>query len=142
MSDLAITFLCENEASAMPWKAEWGFSAWIEHRGTHILFDTGFSDVWRFNADHAGLDLETVDLWFPKIATTIAPQSPVNYHHSRLAARDRTIPSPPFPPFLCPPFPPPFSSSPFCCSALHLSSGASLPSRFSSSSLALVLSVI
>ena len=45
----------------MPWKAEWGFSAWIEHRGVRILFDTGFSDVWRFNADHAGLDLDTVD---------------------------------------------------------------------------------
>ena len=61
MSELSITLLCENEASAMPWKAEWGFSAWIEHRGVNTLFDTGFSDVWQFNAAHAGLDLETAD---------------------------------------------------------------------------------
>lgn len=61
MSALAITLLCENEASAMPWKAERGFSAWIEYRGIRVLFDTGFSDVWRFNADDAGLDLETAD---------------------------------------------------------------------------------
>ena len=61
MSDLTITFLCENAASSMPWRAEWGFSAWIEHRETRILFDTGFSDVWRFNADLADIDLETVD---------------------------------------------------------------------------------
>ena len=45
----------------MPWKAEWGFSAWIVYRGTRILFDTGFSDVWRFNADQAGIDLGTAD---------------------------------------------------------------------------------
>ena len=59
---MKITLLCENEASAMPWKAEWGFSAFIEHNGNRILFDTGFSDAWRFNADHAGLDLECVDV--------------------------------------------------------------------------------
>ena len=61
MTAIAITLLCENEASAMPWKAEWGFSAWIEYGGQKILFDTGFSDVWRFNADHAGTDLDTAD---------------------------------------------------------------------------------
>lgn len=59
---MKITLLCENEASAMPWKAEWGFSAWIEHGDSRILFDMGFSDVWRFNADHAGIDLETADV--------------------------------------------------------------------------------
>ncbi|MEM1162571.1 MAG: MBL fold metallo-hydrolase [Pseudomonadota bacterium] len=58
---MRITLLCENTASAMPWKAEWGFSAWIEYGDTRVLFDTGFSDVWRFNADHAGIDLNTVD---------------------------------------------------------------------------------
>ncbi len=61
MTELSLTVLCENEASAMPWKAEWGFSVWIAYRGRHILFDTGFSDVWRFNADHAGIDLDKVD---------------------------------------------------------------------------------
>ncbi|MEM7743016.1 MAG: MBL fold metallo-hydrolase [Pseudomonadota bacterium] len=59
---MKITLLCENEASAMPWKAEWGFSAWVEYRGTNVLFDMGLSDVWRFNADHAGIDLDTVDV--------------------------------------------------------------------------------
>ena len=58
MTEIAITLLCENEASAMPWKAEWGFSAWIEYGEARILFDTGLSDVWRFNANHAGIDLE------------------------------------------------------------------------------------
>ncbi|MEM7188977.1 MAG: MBL fold metallo-hydrolase [Pseudomonadota bacterium] len=58
---MRITLLCENTASAMPWKAEWGFSAWIEYGETRVLFDTGFSDVWRFNADHAGIDLQTAD---------------------------------------------------------------------------------
>lgn len=58
---LQITLLCENEASGMIWRAEWGFSAWIEHAGVRVLFDLGFSDVWRFNAAHAGIDLESVD---------------------------------------------------------------------------------
>ena len=46
----------------MHWRAEWGFSAWIEYQGKRILFDMGFSDVWRHNADHAGIDLETADV--------------------------------------------------------------------------------
>lgn len=61
MTALKLTLLCENEASAMPWKAEWGFSAWIQYGDQQILFDTGFSDVWRFNADHAGIELDRVD---------------------------------------------------------------------------------
>ncbi|MEM1298608.1 MAG: MBL fold metallo-hydrolase [Pseudomonadota bacterium] len=59
---MKITLLCENEVCAMHWKAEWGFSAWIEHDGARILFDMGLSDVWRFNADRAGIDLDTVDV--------------------------------------------------------------------------------
>ena len=58
---MKITLLCENEVCAMHWKAEWGFSAWIEHDGAQILFDMGFSDVWRHNADRAGIDLNAVD---------------------------------------------------------------------------------
>ena len=45
----------------MYWLAEWGFSAFIEFNGHKILFDTGLSDVYRRNADVAGIDLETVD---------------------------------------------------------------------------------
>ncbi|MEM0989093.1 MAG: MBL fold metallo-hydrolase [Pseudomonadota bacterium] len=59
---MKITLLCENEASAMPWKAEWGFSAWIEYGAHRVLFDMGLSDVWQFNAAHARIDLETVDV--------------------------------------------------------------------------------
>ena len=58
---MKITLLCENEASGMVWRAEWGFSAFIQFQDQHILFDTGYSDVWQFNADHAGIDLEAVD---------------------------------------------------------------------------------
>jgi ribonuclease BN (tRNA processing enzyme) len=56
-----ITLLCENAVSDMRWRAEWGFSAFIEAQGARGLVDTGFSDVWRFNADLAGIDLETTD---------------------------------------------------------------------------------
>ncbi|MEM9140171.1 MAG: MBL fold metallo-hydrolase [Pseudomonadota bacterium] len=59
---MRITLLCENEAAGMYWRAEWGFSALIEYRGAQILFDTGFSDVWRHNAAHAGLDLDQIDV--------------------------------------------------------------------------------
>ncbi|MEM7059739.1 MAG: MBL fold metallo-hydrolase [Pseudomonadota bacterium] len=58
---MKVTLLCENEASGMYWRAEWGFSAFIEYNESRILFDTGFSDVWRHNADLAGVDLETAD---------------------------------------------------------------------------------
>ena len=61
VTEITITLLCENEASGMHWRAEWGFSAWIEYKGQRILFDTGFSDVWRYNAKLAKIDLETVN---------------------------------------------------------------------------------
>ncbi|MEM7213361.1 MAG: MBL fold metallo-hydrolase [Pseudomonadota bacterium] len=59
---MQIRLLTENLASEMPWLAEWGFSAWIEHDGACILFDTGFSEVWVRNARHAGIDLNSVDV--------------------------------------------------------------------------------
>lgn len=58
---MKIRLLCENTAADMVWLAEWGFSALIEFDGGSVLFDTGFSDVWQRNADHAGIDLEQVD---------------------------------------------------------------------------------
>lgn len=58
---MKIRLLCENEATDMVWLAEWGFSAFIEHNGSRVLFDTGFSDVYLRNAAHAGIDLETAD---------------------------------------------------------------------------------
>ncbi len=45
----------------MNWLAEWGFSAFIEFGGINILFDTGFSDVYRHNAVLADMDLEKTD---------------------------------------------------------------------------------
>jgi 7,8-dihydropterin-6-yl-methyl-4-(beta-D-ribofuranosyl)aminobenzene 5'-phosphate synthase len=59
---MRIRLLTENLASGITWLAEWGFSAWIEHNGARILFDTGFSDVYRRNAETAGIDLEAVDV--------------------------------------------------------------------------------
>ncbi len=58
---MKIHLLCENEASDMVWLAEWGFSAFIEYGEARILFDTGFSDVYQRNAEHAGIDLDTAD---------------------------------------------------------------------------------
>ena len=58
---MQIRLLTENLASGMCWRAEWGFSAWIEHRGARLLFDTGYSDVWRHNAELAGIDLTSAD---------------------------------------------------------------------------------
>ena len=58
---MKITLLCENEVCDMHWLAEWGFSAFIEYHGQKILFDTGFSDVYRHNAAKAGVDLDTAD---------------------------------------------------------------------------------
>lgn len=58
---MKIRLLTENLVSDFLWLAEWGFSAWIEHGDTKILFDTGFSDIcWR-NAETARIDPETVD---------------------------------------------------------------------------------
>lgn len=59
---MRITLLTENMSTGMTWLAEWGFSAWIEYEGTRILFDTGFSDVYRRNAETAGIDLDEADI--------------------------------------------------------------------------------
>lgn len=59
---MKIRLLNENLVSDMCWLAEWGFSAWIEHGHTRILFDMGWSDVWLNNAATAGIDVETADV--------------------------------------------------------------------------------
>lgn len=59
---MRLRLLTENLASGAGWLAEWGFSAWIEHGDARILFDTGFSDVYRRNAAFAGIDLDTADV--------------------------------------------------------------------------------
>lgn len=59
---MRIRLLTENLASDLCWLAEWGFSAWIEHGDARIIFDTGFSDVYRRNAEIAGIDLESADV--------------------------------------------------------------------------------
>ena len=58
---MKITLLCENASSDVGCLAEWGFSAYIEKDGVRILFDTGYSDVFKKNARKLGIDLETVD---------------------------------------------------------------------------------
>ncbi|MCV2889601.1 MBL fold metallo-hydrolase [Ruegeria aquimaris] len=57
---MKIRLLNENLVSDLCWLAEYGFSAWIEYGDTNILFDTGWSDVWRRNAKTAGIDLDKV----------------------------------------------------------------------------------
>ncbi|WP_172328208.1 MBL fold metallo-hydrolase [Mangrovicoccus sp. HB161399] len=58
---MKIRLLNENLVSDLLWLAEWGFSAWVEYGGTNIVFDTGWSDVWRRNAETAGVDLQSAD---------------------------------------------------------------------------------
>ncbi len=58
---MKVRILSENLASDMVWCAEWGFCAWIEYQGQKVLFDTGYSDVYVRNAQHAGIDLDDVD---------------------------------------------------------------------------------
>lgn len=54
---MKITLLCENSASDMCWLAEWGFSAYIQHNGVSILFDAGYSDIYKRNAKRAWINL-------------------------------------------------------------------------------------
>ena len=54
---MKITILCENTSSDIGILAEWGFSAFIQTKGVSILFDTGYSDVYKHNAKQLGIDL-------------------------------------------------------------------------------------
>lgn len=54
---MKITILCENTSSDIGFLAEWGFSAFIQANDANILFDTGYSDVYKHNAEQLGIDL-------------------------------------------------------------------------------------
>ena len=53
---MEITILCENASSDVGCLAEWGFSAFIRFKGTNVLFDTGYSDVYLHNAKQLNHD--------------------------------------------------------------------------------------
>lgn len=58
---MKITILCENQSSyegAKVCLAEWGFSAFIETNDVNLLFDTGHTDVYKYNAEQLGINLE------------------------------------------------------------------------------------
>ncbi len=41
--------------------AEWGFSVFLETGKVNILFDSGHSEIWKNNAKHIGVDINTAD---------------------------------------------------------------------------------
>lgn len=59
---MKIRFLTENKTSCEGILAEHGLSIYIESKGRKILFDSGASDVFAFNAERMGVDLSEVDL--------------------------------------------------------------------------------
>lgn len=61
MADVRITCLVENSVYKRGLCAEHGLSFWIEHRGRHILFDTGPDDVLIGNAGVLNCDLTLTD---------------------------------------------------------------------------------
>ena len=58
---MKITILCENTSSDIGILAEWGFSAFIQTKGVNVLFDTGYSDVYKHNAKQLGINLNDTD---------------------------------------------------------------------------------
>jgi len=58
---MKINILCENTSSDKGFLAEWGFSTFIQTKDTNILFDTGYSDVYKHNAEKLGIDLNKTD---------------------------------------------------------------------------------
>ena len=61
---MKITILVENQishAAAKTCSAEWGFSAFVEVNGIHILFDTGHTDIYKHNAKNLNIDLQRTD---------------------------------------------------------------------------------
>lgn len=59
---MKIRFLTENKTTSEGILAEHGLSIHIETGGIRILFDSGASDVFAFNAERMGVDLSEVDL--------------------------------------------------------------------------------
>jgi 7,8-dihydropterin-6-yl-methyl-4-(beta-D-ribofuranosyl)aminobenzene 5'-phosphate synthase len=58
---MKVTLLCENVSSSKGWLAEWGFSAFVQTGDVNILFDTGYSDVYKRNAERAKINLDDAD---------------------------------------------------------------------------------
>ena len=58
---MKITILCENTSSEIGLLAEWGFSVFIQTKDVNILFDTGYSDVYKRNAKQLDIDLNSTD---------------------------------------------------------------------------------
>ena len=62
---MKMTLLCENgiaDKYARVCRAEWGFSAWIESKGSSILYDAGHTDIWRENALALKIPLDSCDM--------------------------------------------------------------------------------
>lgn len=58
---MKITILCENASSDVGCLAEWGFSSFIQTKNVNLLFDTGYSEVYKHNAKKTGIELEKTD---------------------------------------------------------------------------------
>jgi hypothetical protein len=54
---------------------DWGFSAYVEHNGKRILFDTGNNaSIFEHNVKALGIDLTKLDFWSSRIATPTTQQ--------------------------------------------------------------------
>ena len=56
-----VTLLVDNVRGAPGLRAQWGFSAWIEHGDRHVLFDCGCNDAFARNARALGVALGDCD---------------------------------------------------------------------------------
>ena len=59
---MIIKVLTENTAVSSKFKAEHGLSLYIETNGHKILFDTGQTDAFAYNAKALGIDLSDIDI--------------------------------------------------------------------------------
>jgi len=61
LSDVRITVLVDNSTFRTDCRGEHGLSLWIETPTAKVLFDTGFSSLWRSNAKKLGVDVSQAD---------------------------------------------------------------------------------
>ncbi len=59
---MTVTSLVDNNTNRDEFKTEHGLSLYIETKNHKILFDTGQSDLFQYNAEATGSDLENVDI--------------------------------------------------------------------------------
>jgi 7,8-dihydropterin-6-yl-methyl-4-(beta-D-ribofuranosyl)aminobenzene 5'-phosphate synthase len=65
MAENKITIIYDNRSSQEDVRPGWGFSAFIEYNGIHLLFDTGADKiVLESNAAALGVDLQSADYLF------------------------------------------------------------------------------